>query len=374
MADNRRDYYEVLGVPRNAGIDDIKRSYRGLAKKYHPDLNKDNVKEAEEKFKEVSEAYEVLVDEKKRKLYDQYGHAGVSSQFQDGSFNWNDFSHYGDLRDIFGDTGGFGNIFDMLFGRQQRTGGRDARMDIEITLDEAYKGVKKRITVPKIDNCPKCHGTGAKDGKVVPCPECKGSGKVRIVQSHGFSQFVQVGPCRRCRGTGRSPASACPDCNGRGKVQRSSHIDVDIPAGVETGSRLRIAGAGEIGGPGEPNGDLYVVIHVKPHPQYAREGPDLVVEFPITFAQAALGSEIEIPTMDKKARVTVPAGTQTDTVFRLRGSGMPILRTTGHGDLYVKVKVKVPEKLTQEQKDILKRFAEIEQENRGILNRFKKKK
>jgi molecular chaperone DnaJ len=369
-----RDYYEVLGIPKGSSEEEIKKAYRKLAMQYHPDVTKEDQKVAEERFKEISEAYEVLADEKKRKLYDQYGHAGVSSQFQDGSFNWNDFSHFGDLRDIFGDSNGFGNIFDMLFGRQTRTGGRDARMDIEITLDEAFRGVKKRISVPKFDNCPKCQGTGAKDGKVVTCPECKGSGKVRVVQSRGFSQFVQVGPCRRCRGTGRAPSSICSDCDGRGKVQRTSHIDVDIPPGVETGSRLRVTGAGEMGGPGEPNGDLYVVIHVKPHPQYMREGPNLIVEFPITFAQAALGAEIEIPTMDKKARVTLPAATQTDTVFRLRGSGMPILRTSSYGDLYVKVKIKVPEKLNQEQKDILARFAELENENRGFMGKFKKKK
>jgi|ADurb_Met_02_Slu_FD_contig_31_1577677_length_1749_multi_6_in_0_out_0_2 molecular chaperone DnaJ len=370
----QRDYYEVMGVPRDSTVDDIKKAYRKLAMQYHPDVTKEDRKVAEEKFKEVSEAYEVLVDEKKRKLYDQYGHAGVSSQFQDGSFNWSDFSHMGDLRDIFGDSGGFGNIFDMLFGRQQRSGGRDARMDLEITLEEAFRGVKKRITVPKFDPCPKCSGTGAKDGKVVQCTECHGTGQVRVVQRSGFGQFVQVGPCRRCRGTGRSSSDACPDCSGRGKVQRTSHIDLEIPAGVETGSRLRIPGAGEMGGPGEPNGDLYVMVHVKDHSQYRREGPDLIVEFPISFAQAALGAEIEIPTLDKKAKVTLPSGTQSETVFRLRGSGMPILRTNSRGDLYVRVKVKVPEKLNQEQKDLLLRFAELEGENRSVFGKFKKKK
>ncbi len=371
----QRDYYEVLGIPKGSSVDEIKKAYRKLAMQYHPDVTKEDRKVAEEKFKEISEAYEVLADEKKRKLYDQYGHAGVNPQFQDGSFNWSDFSHMGDLRDIFGDMGGFGNIFDMFFGRQQqRSGGRDARMDLEITLEEAYRGAKKRITVPKFDPCPQCSGTGSKDGKVVQCPECRGTGQVRVVQSSGFGQFVQVGPCRRCRGTGRSSANACPECSGMGKVQRTSHIDLDIPRGVETGTRLRIPGAGEIGGPGEPSGDLYVVIHVKKHSQFAREGPDLIVDFPITFAQAALGAELEIPTLDKKAKVTLPAGTQPDTVFRLRGSGMPMMRTSSFGDLYVRVKLKVPEKLNQEQKDLLKRFAEIENEDRSILGKFKKKR
>lgn len=372
----QRDYYEVLGVPKGSSVEEIKKSYRKLAMQYHPDVTKEDRKVAEEKFKEISEAYEVLVDDKKRQLYDQYGHAGVNSQFQDGSFNWSDFSHMGDLRDIFGDGGGFGSIFDMLFRRQSapRSGGRDARMDVELSLEDAFKGVKRRITVPKFDNCPKCQGTGAKDGKVVPCPDCKGSGQVRVVQSRGFSQFVQVGPCRRCRGTGRSSANICPECDGRGKMQRSSQIDIDIPAGVETGSRLRIPGAGEAGGPGEPSGDLYVVLHVKPHSQYVREGSDLITEQPISFSQAALGAEIEIPTLDKKARVSIPPGTQPDTVFRLRGSGMPILNDSSRGDMYVRVKVKVPEKLTNEQKEILKRFAETEGEDKSMLGKFKKRR
>lgn len=371
----QRDYYEILGTPKGSSPDEIKKAYRKLAMQYHPDVTKEDPKVAEEKFKEISEAYEVLVDDKKRQLYDQYGHAGVNSQFQDGSFTWSDFSHMGDLHDIFGDMGGFGNIFDMLFGRQQRrSGGRDARMDLEITLEEAFKGVKRRITVPKFDNCPKCNGTGAKDGKVVPCQDCNGSGQVRVVQRRGYSQFVQVGPCRRCRGTGRASTSTCPECDGRGKVQRTSHIDVDIPPGVETGSRLRIPGAGEAGGPGETNGDLFVVLHVKQHPLYAREGPDLVMDFDVSFAQAALGAEVEIPTLDKKAKMTIPPGTQPETVFRLRGSGMPSLHNGPRGDQYVRVKVRVPDKLTPEQKDLLKRFAEIEGEDRSMLGKFKKKR
>ena len=263
----------------------------------------------------------------------------------------------------------------MFFGggRQQRSGGRDARMDIEISLEDAFKGAKRRITVPKFDNCPKCNGTGSRDGKIATCPDCGGTGQVRVVQSRGFSQFVQVGPCRRCRGTGRSSANACPECEGRGKTQRTSHIDIDIPAGVETGSRLRVQGAGEAGGPGEPNGDLYVIIHVREHELYKREGPDLFMDFPVTFAQAALGADIEIPTIERKAKVVLPSGTQSDTVFRLKGSGMPIFRTSSNGDLYVRVKIKVPEKLNTEQKEILKRFAELEAEDKSFFGKFKKK-
>lgn len=371
----KRDYYEVLGVSKTAGEDDIKKAYRKLAMQYHPDVTKEDHKVAEEKFKEVSEAYEVLVDEKKRKLYDQYGHAGVNSQFQDGNFNWNDFTHASDLGDIFGNAGGFGNIFDMLFGRQQRaSGGRDMRTDLQITLEDAFRGVKRRITVPKFDKCVKCNGTGAKDGKVVNCPDCGGTGQVRIAQSRGFSQFVSVMPCRRCRGTGRSSANNCSECEGRGKVQHTSHIDVDIPAGAEPGTRLRIAGAGEAGGPGEPNGDLYVVIDVKPNEMWRREGADLFMDLQVTFAQAALGADIEIPTLDGKAKVTLPASTQSDTVFRLRGSGMPVLNYSGRGDQYVKVKIKVPEKLNQEQKDLLKRFADLEAQDKSFMGKFKKKK
>jgi molecular chaperone DnaJ len=371
----QRDYYEVLGLQKGAGEDDIKKAYRKLAMQYHPDVTKEDRKQAEEKFKEVSEAYEVLVDEKKRKLYDQYGHAGVNSQFQDGSFNWNDFSHYSDIRDIFGNAGGAGSIFDIFFGGQQASGGRDLRMDIELGLEDAFRGAKRRITVPKYDKCPKCSGTGAKEGKVVKCPECGGAGQVRRVQARGMSQFVSIGPCPRCRGSGRAPGTVCPDCHGVGRTQRTGHIDLDIPRGVETGSRLRITGAGELGGPGEPPGDLYVVLHVKPSEQFKREGPDLFMDTAVTFAQTALGADLEIPTMDGNARVTLPSGSQPDTVFRLRGSGMPILNSNGRGDMYVRIKIRVPEKLNQEQKDLLKRFAELEAEgSKPFFDKFRKKK
>ena len=243
----KRDYYEVLGVQRGASADEIRKAYRKLARQYHPDVTKEDPKVAEERFKEISEAYEVLADEKKRSLYDQYGHAGVSSQFQNGNFNWNDFSHFGDIRDIFGDLGGFGSIFDMFFGgggRQQRTGGRDMRMDVDITLEEAFSGTRKRITVPKFERCDACKGTGAKEGKVVTCSQCGGTGQTRRAQTRGFAQFVSVGPCPSCRGTGRDPGSSCPECDGQGINQRTSQIELDIPKGVDTGNRLRIAGGG----------------------------------------------------------------------------------------------------------------------------------
>jgi molecular chaperone DnaJ len=374
----KRDYYESLGVQRDASAEEIKKSYRKLARQYHPDVTKEDPKVAEERFKEISEAYEVLADEKKRSLYDQYGHAGVSSQFQDGNFNWSDFSHYGDVRDIFGDLGGFGNIFDMFFGgggrQQQRAGGRDMRMDLEITLEEAFSGVKKRITVPKFDRCDACQGTGAKGGKVVPCPDCGGTGQARRTQSRGFAQFVSVGPCPRCRGSGRAPGSSCLECDGRGVNQRTSQIDLDIPKGVDTGSRLRIPGAGEIGSPGAPAGDLYVVINVRDHRLYRRDGADLLMEAEMSFPTAALGGEIDVKSLDGTAKVKVPPSTQPDTVFRLKGRGMPV-RGDLRGDLYVRMKLKVPEKLNNEQKSLLKRLDEIEgQQANRPFSKLKKKR
>jgi len=371
---DKRDYYEVLGVARGASPEDIKKAYRKLAMQYHPDVTKEDPKVAEERFKEVSEAYEVLADENKRKLYDQYGHAGVSSQFQNGNFNWSDFSHYGDIRDIFGDMGGFGNIFDMFFGGRQRTGGRDMRMDVEISLEEAYRGTKRRLTVPKFEQCEPCKGTGAKGGKVVACPACGGAGQVRRTQARGFAQFVTVGPCPQCRGTGKAPGSLCPECDGRGVNQRTAQIDVEIPRGADTGMRLRIPRAGEAGGPGEPPGDLFVVVHVKEHKMYKRQGADLLMDVSITYPMAALGGSLDVPTFDGTAKVTVPPSTQPDTVFRLKGSGMPI-RGDAKGDLYVRVRLRVPEKLNNEQKDLLRRLAEIEaQQENGLFSKFKKKR
>ncbi|NLK25351.1 MAG: molecular chaperone DnaJ [Euryarchaeota archaeon] len=372
----KRDYYDVLGVQRGAPSGDIKKAYRKLAMQYHPDVTKEDPKEAEEKFKEISEAYEVLADENKRKLYDQYGHAGVSSQFQNGNFNWSDFSHFGDIRDIFGDLGGFGSIFDMFFGgghQQQRTRGRDMRMDIEVTLEEAFTGTKKRITVPKFEECTTCKGTGAKDAKVVTCPDCGGSGQVRRTQSRGFAQFVSVGQCSKCQGTGKAPGTLCPECDGRGMIQRTTQIELNIPKGVESGSRLRIPGAGEAGRPGERPGDLFVGIYVKEHDVYRRDGADLLMDVAVSYPTIALGGDIDVPTLDGTAKVAIPPSTQPDTVFRLKGSGMP--RGDIRGDLYVRVKLKVPRRFNSEQKELLKRLAEIEeQQNNGPFSRFRKKR
>lgn len=376
---SKRDYYEVLGVTKTATPDEIKKAYRKLARQYHPDVTQEDPKVAEEKFKEVSEAYEVLADEKKRQLYDQYGHAGVDSQFQNGNFTWNDFSHYGDIRDIFGD---FGSIFDAIFGgggsssrRQQSQAGRDMRMDIEISLEEAYSGVKRKISVPKFEVCASCNGTGSKGGKQVNCPDCKGTGQARVVQNSGFGQFVSVVPCRKCRGTGRAPGSECEECDGNGRTQHTAHIEIEIAPGADTGTKLRVPGAGEMGRSGARNGDLYVMVHVRDDPEWGRNGADLYKDVTISFVEAALGSEIEIPTLGGgKVSMNVPAGTQPDQTFRLRGSGMPIMNYNCKGDLYVRVKLKVPQKLSAEQKDLLLKFAELEGDKSSFLKFPKKDK
>ncbi len=370
----KRDYYEILGVAKTASQDDIKAAYRKLARQYHPDVTKEDPKLAEEKFKEVSEAYEVLVDDKKRKTYDQYGHAGVSEQFGSGGFSWQDFSHFSDISDIFGDMGPFGSIFDMFFRSAQPRGGRDMRYDVEISLEEAFKGTTRRISIPSIEKCAKCNGSGSRDGKARVCASCNGTGQLSNVRRQGFSQFVSISPCPKCRGTGKIIEHYCPECGGSGKTQKSSQIDIAIPPGVDSGNRLRIQGAGEPGPKGQPRGDLFVVIHVKDHKTFKRQGSDILIEWPISFSQAALGAQIEIPTLDGTAKVNIPEGTQGGTVFRLKGSGMPVPQGR-RGDQFVRVNVRVPEKLNQEQRELLQRFAEIEKKHGdGLFGRFRKKR
>ncbi len=360
----KRDYYEVLGVPKGASKDDIKAAYRKLAMKHHPDMNKDNAKAAEEKFKELSEAYEVLVDDDKRAKYDQFGHAGVEGTFRTGGFDWSDFTHYGDISDIFGDLGGFGfggSIFDQFFGRTQRRGpqeGRSLRYDIEVTLEEVSKGVEKDLRIPRSVECKSCSGEGAKSGDYKTCPTCKGQGQVQRSQRRGNTNFVSIGQCPTCGGTGRQILKACAACGGSGATQTVSNIKVSIPKGAEEGMRLRMRGAGEASPNGGPPGDLYIMVHMAEHPVFARDGSDLFMEAPISFSQAALGDEIEAPTLDGKALVKIPPGTQTGTVFRLKGKGLPDVRGRGLGDQFVKVTVVTPSKLSSEQRDLLKRFGQ----------------
>lgn len=361
----KRDYYDVLGVPRTASKDDIKKAYRKLAMKYHPDMNKDKTKEAEEKFKELSEAYEVLADDDKKTRYDQFGHEGVQSTFRSGGFDWSDFTHFGDISDIFGgfEGGGFGgSIFEQFFGGgARRTGpqeGRSLRYDIEVGLEDAAAGIEKEIRVPHSVACKTCGGLGAKKGDIKTCATCKGTGQVQRGQKRGYTQFVTITSCPTCSGQGRQITKPCADCGGAGAVQTTSTLEVSVPKGAEEGMRLRIRGAGEAGPNGGPPGDLYIVVHVEDHPVFDRDGKDLWVDAPVTFAQAALGAEVDVPTLGGTARVTVPAGTQTGTVLRLKGKGMPDLRGYGNGDQFVRVTVVTPTRLTPEQRTMLKKLGE----------------
>ncbi|AZR73174.1 molecular chaperone DnaJ [Anoxybacter fermentans] len=356
---SKRDYYEVLGVSRDADIKEIKKAYRRLAKKYHPDLNK-NDPDAAEKFKEVREAYEVLSDPDKRARYDQFGHAGVG---EDGGFGG--FGNFGGFGD-FGQTDfGFDDIFDMFFGGSSRrhrgpTRGADLQYNLEITFEEAAFGTKKDLHIPRTETCPKCNGTGAKPGTgLKTCPKCNGRGTIQFAQQTPLGRFVQTRTCDECGGSGQKIETPCPECYGRGQVRRERTITVNIPAGVDTGSKLRLSGEGEAGERGGPPGDLYVRIQVKPHKIFKRRGNDIICEIPISIVQAALGDEIEVPTLNGRAKFTIPAGTQPGTSFRLRGKGIPHLNGYGRGDQYVKVKVVVPTKLNNKQKELLKKFAEI---------------
>jgi len=357
----KRDYYEVLGVAKKASKEDIKQAYRKLAMKHHPDMNKDNAKVAEERFKELSEAYEVLMDDDKRARYDQYGHAGVESTFRQGGFDWSDFTHYSDISDIFGDFGGFGgSIFDQFFGRSRRgpQEGRSLRYDVEVSLDEIAKGAEKELRIPRTVTCQTCGGHGAKHGDYKTCPTCRGSGQVQRGQRRGNTNFVTIAQCPTCGGSGKQITRECSDCRGTGYSQTTSNIKVSIPKGAEEGMRLRIRGAGEHSPNGGPPGDLYIIVHTAEHPSLIREGRDLFTEVPVSFTQAALGAEVDVPTLDGTAMVTVPPGTQTGTVLRLKGKGLPDMRGRSQGDLYVRVSVVTPSRLNSQQKDILKHFGE----------------
>ena len=357
----KRDFYEILGVAKNASEDDIKKSYRKLAMKYHPDRNPDN-KEAEEKFKEVKEAYEMLTNPEKREAYDRYGHAGVDPNMGGGGGGGGfGAGGFGDLGDIFGDIFGGGRGRGGGGGPQVYRGA-DLRYNLEITLEQAANGYETTIRVPSWDKCDTCHGSGAKPGtQPVTCTTCAGHGQVRMQQ--GFFSIQQT--CPKCHGNGKIIPEPCAACGGAGRIKRNKTLEVKIPAGIDNGMRIRSTGNGEPGTNGGPAGDLYVEIHIKPHAVFQREGDDLHCEMPISFSKAALGGEIEVPTLTGKVSFTVPEGTQTGKTFRLKGKGIKGVRSGYVGDLFCHVNVETPVKLTDKQKDLLREFERSTNEGGG---------
>ena len=352
----KKDFYELLGLNRDASEDDIKKAYRKLAMKYHPDRNPDS-KEAEEKFKEIKEAYEILSDSQKRAAYDQYGHAGVDPNAGGAGFGagGGGFGGFGDaFADIFGDI--LGGRAGAGQGGGQRSNvyrGADLRYNMEITLEEAARGCEKQVRIPAVETCDTCHGSGAKPGtEPKTCQTCGGHGQVRMQQ--GFFSIQQT--CPTCHGTGKVIPEPCHVCNGSGRVKKNKTLNVKIPAGVDEGDRIRLAGEGEPGVNGGPAGDLYVVTHIREHSVFQRNGQDLHCEMPISFCTAALGGEIEIPTLDGVARLKIPAETQSGQVFRLRGKGIKSVRGASFGDLLCHVVLETPVKLTERQKELLRQF------------------
>lgn len=357
MPTEKRDYYEVLSVSRSASDDEIKRAYRKLAVKFHPDKNPDDP-HAEERFKELGEAYDVLSDPDKRAAYDRFGHAAFS-QGMPGRGGFHD--PFDIFREVFGGGGG-GGIFETFFGggaatdRQGRQRGSDLRYDMQITLEEAAFGVDKEIEVRKLDTCAKCEGSGAEPGsRTINCPTCGGRGQV--ISSRGFFQVSQT--CPRCRGVGQIVEKPCRACDGEGRAENSSRIKLKIPAGISDGSRLRSSGNGEAGIRGGPAGDLYVVIHIKEHSIFQREEDNLYCEVPVSFTLAALGGEIAVPTLEGKANLKVPAGTQSGQVFKLRGKGIANVNARDRGDLFARLLVEVPTRLNAEQRQKLEEFATL---------------
>ena len=361
MAQEKRDYYEVLGVSKGASEDEIKKAYKKLARKYHPDMNPGD-KEAEEKFKEVNEANEVLSDPEKKARYDQFGFAGVDPSYGAGGPGWGGGAagfDFGDLGDIFGSFfgGGFGG------GQQRRNGpqrGESIRASVSVSFTEAAFGCEKEITVERSEQCPTCKGNGCAAGTTPEvCPTCHGTGNVQVRRQTPMGVFASTTPCSKCGGTGKIIHQPCPDCHGQGRIRKRRAIKVNIPAGIDDGQTISLRGQGHAGKNGGPNGDLLINIMVQPHEIFRREGTSVFCEAPITFAQAVLGGTLEIPTIDGKVKYDLPEGTQTGSVFRLRGKGIPSLNGRGRGDQYVTVNIETPKNLNKEQKEALKKFSEL---------------
>jgi molecular chaperone DnaJ len=364
---SKRDYYEVLGISKDSSPEEIKKAYRKMAREYHPDVNK--AADAETKFKEAKAAYDVLSDDQKKAQYDRFGHVDPNQGMGGG-----------------GDAGGgFGDLFDMFFGGggQRRNPnapqrGNDLQYTLTIEFKEAVFGKEIDIHIPRTESCDTCHGNGAKPGtKPETCSVCHGSGQQEVVQNTAFGRIVNRRVCSACNGQGVTIKEKCPTCHGSGKVKKQRTIHLNIPAGIDEGAQLRVSGEGEAGTRGGPAGDLYVVIRVKPHEFFDREGDDIYCEIPLTFTQAGLGDEIEIPTLTEKVKLKVPAGTQTETYFRLKGKGVPHLRGYGQGDQHVKVIVVTPTNLSDEQKELLREFSRqsgehVYEQNQSIFERMKK--
>jgi len=367
----KRDLYEVLGVSRNASADEIKRAYRKLAMQYHPDRNPEDG--AAERFKEVKDAYEILSDPEKRARYDQFGHAGLDGGFGMGGFEG------------FGAGFPFGDIFETFFGgaaastrRRAPQRGTDLRYDISLEFEEAVFGTEREIEIPRMEVCHVCSGSGAEPGtQPVRCPKCNGTGEIRRVQQSILGQFVNVTVCSNCRGEGTVIATPCHHCHGQGRERVVRRIKVNIPAGIDDGAQIRLTGEGEPGLNGGPRGNLYVVVSVKPHRYFRREGNDIVIDLPINIAQAALGAEVEVPTVDGPAELKIPAGTQSGRMLRLKGKGVPFLRERGRGDQLVHIIVTVPTHLSEKQKKLLRELGETfgkdvtPQENKGFFDKVK---
>ncbi len=377
---NRRDYYEVLGVDRDASLDDIKRAYRKKALEFHPDRNPGD-KNAEERFKEATEAYEVLRDSEKRSRYDQFGHSGMGGPFAGAPGGFQGFDLSDALRAFMRDFGSFDDLFG--FGGGPRTRGRSTvqqggnlQIRLKLSLEEIARGVTKKIRLKRMGRCGECGGSGARAGSSPsPCPTCRGAGQVRHVQRSLLGQFVSVTACPDCQGTGRVVNDPCPQCRGDGRVETTESISVDIPAGVHEGNYIPIEGKGHVGPQGGPAGDLIILIEEKPHDLFERQGADVICDVPISYPVAVLGGKIEVPTLQGTARLEIPAGTQSHRVFRLRGQGLPHVHSSARGDQLVRVRVWTPKKVSREERLLLEKLAEIQGETpapqKGLFERIR---
>ncbi len=364
----KRDYYEILGVQRNAAEEEIKKAFRRLARQYHPDVNKE--KGAEARFKEINEAYEVLGDPQKRRAYDRFGHAGVTGAGAGaGAAGFETFGF------------GLNDIFEQIFAgaaagtRRGAQRGADLRYDLTISFEEAVRGCQKEIEIPRWESCPTCRGNGAQPGtSTTRCTACQGTGEIRRVQQSIFGQFVNVMVCDRCRGEGRVITTPCERCHGQGRVRTIKKVLVNIPAGVDDGINVRVTGEGEAPARGGAPGNLFVALSVKPHEYFKRQGTDIIYELPVSFAEAALGAEVEVPTLDGKETLKIPSGTQSGRTFRVKSKGVPVVHGSTRGDELVVVKVIIPQTITQRQRELLREFAEIErqQNERGQASIFER--